>query len=164
MCEPVVKSGSSRTHVSPVTLRFTDLDQVVDHVHEHFVEWENSRTFDPPLDVASLHQMKLAVHEWLSNLIQHANFESRVPVVTMEFEANDEFVRCGIEDNSQGFDLDGRLSARSEILESFPERGMGLLMIKACTKDMRYERGRGDVNRLEFLVSSEQDPWLNIPF
>jgi serine/threonine-protein kinase RsbW len=108
--------------------------------------------------------MKLAVHEWLSNLIQHADFAERDPAITLQVCQNGSGVHCAIEDNSRGFDLDGRLTARSEILERFPERGMGLLMIKACTRDLRYTQLTETRHRLEFCVTAEHDPWLNIPF
>jgi serine/threonine-protein kinase RsbW len=143
---------------------FDDFTSVVDEVHGLFDAWESDGMFQPPLDVPALHQMKLAVHEWLSNLIQHADFASRNPAIALQVRRNGEGVHCAIEDNSLGFDLDGRLSARSEILERFPERGMGLLMIKACTRDLRYTQLSEACHRLEFCVSAEHDPWLNIPF
>jgi serine/threonine-protein kinase RsbW len=150
--------------VPPFSYCFDDFGCVVDNVHALFDEWEESQAFQPPLDLPALHQMKLAVHEWLSNLIQHADFADRKPAISLNLCQNGTGVHCTIEDNSSGFDLDGRLSARSEILERFPERGMGLLMIKACTRDLRYTQLTEARHRLEFCVTAEHDPWLNIPF
>lgn len=147
-----------------MTFQFDGMNEVIDRVHCLFGTWESEATFQPPLDVPALHQMKLAVHEWLSNLIQHANFSDRDPEISLAFQRHDKHIWCAIDDNSHGFDLDGQLSARSEVLEAFPERGMGLLMIKACTKDLSYRQLSCTKHRLEFLVSAEQDPWLNIPF
>jgi serine/threonine-protein kinase RsbW len=155
---------SDLTVKQPLTFRFDDFTSVVDRVHALFDEWESKQVLEPPLDVPALHQMKLAVHEWLSNLIQHADFADRNPEIALHVQRNGLGVHCAIEDNSHGFDLDGRLTARSEILERFPERGMGLLMIKACTRDLRYTQLDEASHRLEFCVSAEHDPWLNIPF
>lgn len=166
MTEPVVPPGPSPppSFSPPLTFRYTNMCDVVDRVHCLFARWEREETFQPPLDVAALHQLKLAVHEWLSNLIQHANFAGREPEFGLAFARNGKQVWCAIDDNSHGFDLNAQLSARSEILEAFPERGMGLLMIKACTKQLSYRQLSDYTHRLEFVVSAEQDPWLNIPF
>ncbi len=167
MREPLVSPASfppPSFSSPPLTFRYSDLEDVVDRVHALFVRWEREGTFQPPLDVAALHQLKLAVHEWLSNLIQHADFDDREPMLSLAFARNRENVWCAIDDNSQGFDLNAQLNARSEILEKFPERGMGLLMIKACTKKLSYRQLNDSINRLEFVVCAEQDPWLNIPF
>jgi serine/threonine-protein kinase RsbW len=164
--EPAVMSGSARPErpLTPRSFHFGDFETVVDRVHALFDSWERDETLQPPLDIPALHQLKLAVHEWLSNLIQHADFSDRTPEVELEITQNGTTVHCAILDNSLGFDLDAQLSARSEILERFPERGMGLLMIKACTKDLRYTQHGEDRHRLEFRISAEHDPWLNIPF
>jgi serine/threonine-protein kinase RsbW len=150
--------------VTPRSYHFDDFETIVDRVHNLFDAWEHEETFQPPLDIPALHQLKLAVHEWLSNLIQHADFAGRNPELKLELCENGTGVHCAIDDNSRGFDLDAQLSARSEIIERFPERGMGLLMIKACTRDLRYTQLAEDRHRLEFRVTAEHDPWLNIPF
>ncbi len=147
-----------------MTFYFFGLDEVVDRVHAIFEQWERKKTFQPPLDIAALHQLKLAVHEWLSNLIQHADFEDREAEITISFSRQGDSIWCAIDDNSHGFDLNAQLNARSEILEKFPERGMGLLMIKACTKKLKYRQLSNHINRLDFVVCAEQDPWLSIPF
>jgi serine/threonine-protein kinase RsbW len=51
-----------------------------------------------------------------------------------------------------------------ENLEPFPERGMGLLMMNAATEYFEYFRSTVGLHRLEFSVSADLDPWLNIPF
>jgi hypothetical protein len=49
-------------------------------------------------------------------------------------------------------------------LKPFPERGMGLLMLKAVTEYFEYSESPEGRKRLEFTVSSDSDPCLNIPF
>ena len=147
-----------------ISHRFSDPETIIDRVHALFDQWETEGTFEPQLDAITLQRLKLAVHEWLANLLQHADFDQRPPVVDLHVGPDGQNVRCVIEDNSEGFDLDGHLSARREVLDAFPERGMGLLMIKSCTEDLSYRQLGPARHRLEFSVSADQDPWLNIPF
>ena len=65
---------------------------------------------------------------------------------------------------AEGDLLVGAFGRREATLEAFPERGMGLLMLQACTEELSYRRIDEGWQRLEFSVSAEQDPWLHIPF
>ena len=143
---------------------FHDPAELIDGVHALFEQWEADGTFEPPFDALSLQRLKLAVHEWLANLVQHARFDERLPTVTLQLAADGDSVHCIIEDNSEGFDLDGQLTARHGIFEALPERGMGLLMIKTCTENLSYKQLGPALHCLEFSISADQDPWLNIPF
>lgn len=144
--------------------RFNGLDTIIDHVHAVFDRWEQEDTLHPPLDEDTLQQMKLAVHEWIANLVQHASFNGSCPEVVFDVSLNGNHVQCAIEDNSAGFNLDDQLRARPAVLDAFPERGMGLLMIRACTEGLSYRQLDERRHRLEFYVSVGNDPWLNIPF
>jgi len=144
--------------------RFRDLNSIIDRVHALFDAWENSDSFNHTIDDQILYRTKLAVHEWLANLVQHAEFNGRTPEISVEILPNGKSVRCVIEDNSNGFDLDAQLTARQEVLNAFPERGMGLLMIKSCTDVLDYEQIDHSRHRLEFVVTVNKDPWMSIPF
>ena len=146
------------------TYHFSGSHKMIDEIHALFERWDSKQPFDPPIEPSLLHTVKLAVHEWLANLVQHASFNGNQPQVSLAFRPNGSHLHCVIEDNSEGFDLDGQLSARPEILDAFPERGMGLLMIKACTEHLVYSECAQGSHRLEFSVSADHDPWLNIPF
>ncbi len=147
------------------THRFQDLDTIIDQVHALFDTWEGDEYLPPTVNVATLYQLKLAVHEWLANLVQHANFESETTDVTLKVEPAGDRLYCAIEDNSDGFVLDFHLNIEPEYLDSLPERGMGLLILKICTEDLSYQRNEFEErNRLEFYVSAEQDPWLATQF
>ncbi len=144
---------------------FPNLDTVIDQVHALFDAWETEDYLPPTVNVATLYQLKLAVHEWLANLVQHANFEGDTTDVTLKVEPRDDRLFCAIEDNSDGFVLDSHLNIEPEYLDSLPERGMGLLILKICTEELTYERSElGGYNRLHFYVSAEQDPWLGTQF
>ena len=144
--------------------RFSDPDTLIDRVHSIFDDWERNGTLPSWLDDDTMHRLKLAIHEWLANLVQHADFKDRRPDISITVQPANEGVECSIEDNSEGFDLNGQLTARPDVVHAFPERGMGLLMIKACTHRLSYEELDSKRHRLAFIVSSDHDPWLNIPF
>ncbi|MEM9664952.1 MAG: ATP-binding protein [Bacteroidota bacterium] len=147
-----------------VTHRFNDLDTVIDSLHELFDEWSVSAETGPDFDETTFDRAKLAIHEWVANLVQHADFGAETPRVGLTARLEENTVFCCIEDNSSGFDFEGQIALREHALQAFPERGMGLLMLRACSESLTYEQVSGSVNRLCFTVAADQDPWLNIPF
>ncbi|MBT8401381.1 MAG: ATP-binding protein [Rhodothermia bacterium] len=146
-----------------VKQRFTDLESVIDGVHSLFDQLPPGE-LHPALDETAILQAKLAVHEWTANLVQHADFEGRIPVVVVDVWTESDQIRCTVEDNSKGFDLEGQLVEKRNGLPSVPERGMGLLMLQACTSELIYEKTGEGLCRLRFVVNAGQDPCLNIPF
>ncbi len=148
------------------TYRFSDLGSLIDRVHRLFDQWELVAVEHPAIDEDTLSRTKLAVHEWLANLVQHASFKERDPEVIVEVRLNDEGIYCTVEDNSEGFDLDLRVLERGALLGPLPERGMGLLMLTACADDLSYcpHNGTSERNQLSFSIRANDDPWLDIPF
>ena len=142
---------------------FDDLDRLIDCVHELFGELEKEAQAQAAIE-SMLDQTKLALHEWLANLVQHADFNDRTPRVKVEVIPNGQSIKCVVEDNSTGFDFDRQLDTREEMLTSFPERGMGLLMIKACAAELSYQSPAPDRHCLRFTVSADNEPTLRIPF
>lgn len=156
-------------------VRFQDLGTVVDELHGVFERWEHDEAFLPPLDSFARDVMKLAIHEWVANLVQHADFGDRAPLIQLAVWANGESVRCEIADNSQGFDFDIQVARQHhKIVKSATpsDRGRGLLMMIACTEDLRYYQpmpaasadGHSGHHRLEFSISASKKPWIDIPF
>lgn len=143
---------------------FNHLDAVIDELHGLFDEWERDGAFLSHLDPDTMQLFRLAVHEWFANLVQYADFGGRKPVVTLDVVPNGKRIRCIIEDNSEGFPLSERLIAQKIALKPFPERGMGLLMLNAATEYLEYSATNNGRQRLEFTVSADADPCLNIPF
>ncbi len=143
---------------------FKRLDGVIDELHDLFESWEQEGALLSHLDLDTIHLFRLAVHEWVANLVQHACFDGRSPEVTMDVIPNGRRVRCIIEDNSFGFPMHERLDVQREALKPYPERGMGLLMLNAATEYFEYTESESGRQRLEFTVSADSDPCLNIPF
>lgn len=137
----------------PLAHRFADLPAVVDDLHARFDAWEEAGLLEGCLDEFGRHVLRLAVHEWIANLVQHATFGRRRPQIAIALACDGEGVRCEIEDNSAGFDFQRQI-AHQEVLvggDVASDRGRGLLMLIACTDDLAYtpERGR---QRLAFRV------------
>lgn len=143
---------------------FNRLDNVIDELHDLFESWEQEGALLSHLDLDTIHLFRLAVHEWVANLVQHARFDGRSPEVTLDVIPNGRRVRCIIEDNSIGFPIQQRLDVQREALKPYPERGMGLLMLNAATEYFEYSESENGRQRLEFTVSADSDPCLNIPF
>ena len=143
---------------------FSGLDVVIDELHGLFESWEQEGALLSHLDHDTVQLFRLAVHEWFANLVQYANFGNRKPVVTLDVIPNGRRVRCVIQDNSEGFGLLEKLKFQKKSLKPFPDRGMGLLMLNAATEAFDYSETENGMQRLEFTVSSDADPCLNIPF
>lgn len=135
-----------------VTHRFQGFDALIDGVHELFEQWKREEVFSPPLGTDGMERAKLAVHEWLANLVQHADFQCREPEVTLTVSVEQDRLRCVIVDNSEGFDIGPHLSAEQDILRTFPERGMGLMLLRCSTAEVSYRRLEEGRHRLEFFV------------
>jgi serine/threonine-protein kinase RsbW len=142
--------------------RFDDLESMIDQVHALFEGWDDVES-GSSYSSERLHRARLAVHEWLANLIQHARFPEN-PEVWLEVNRAESELECVIEDNSDGFDLAGTLESRQKIADAFPERGMGLLLLNACTHDLTYMRNDAGRQQLRFRVSDGYKRPINIPF
>ena len=130
---------------------FSDLDTAIEGVQTHLQQEIETRTNGT---VGALYRLKLAVHEWMANLVRHAHFTDRPPEVHVRVRRREAGVHCTIEDNSEGFDLEEQLR-RQEDTESFremPESGMGLLMLKSSAERVEYTPVSETQNRLDLFV------------
>ncbi len=143
---------------------FRNLDTIMDDVHGLFDGWETHLEAYASLSLEVLHLAKLAVHEWVANIKQHADFQGRSPEVGLFVSPTNDRLRCIIEDNSEGFDLEGYLKDHPKITVVLPDRGMGLLMLRSCTEELRYEKLNGGKQKLEFYIPANNDPHVDIPF
>ena len=143
---------------------FRDLETIIDDLHGLFDGWESKHCAITSMPLETLHTAKFAVHEWIANILQHADFKNRRPEVGLYVSPCEDRLFCMIEDNSEGFDLEGYLETHPRIQEVMPNRGMGILMINACTEGMHYGHYQGGRHQLEFYVPAHQDAYLEIPF
>ncbi len=164
--------------MTSVQFQFSDLDTVIAEVHPLLEAWHREAALASLEDVR-LHRMKLVVHEWLANLVQHADFGGRAPRIELALVLEDDDVRCVIEDNSNGFDFGRQLAEQRAKLEAeaFAERGRGLLIMLDGTDDLRYfplpttaagsdapsEASAEPRQRLEFWISVTPTPCLDTP-
>lgn len=142
-------------------LTYTDLEAALDETNALFARWmEESPSADVP-NSNTLHYARMALHEWLANLIQHANFKERTPEVTLRFETASRHIHCSITDNSAGFELETQLRTQLMEAQPLPERTMGLRIIDACTEELSYDRTENGRYRLTFSISTSHFPCLN---
>jgi serine/threonine-protein kinase RsbW len=144
--------------------RFQSLDTLIEEVHSLFDSWEQSERRPPAVSLRTVYLVKLAIHEWVANLVQHASFDDSSPQVHLRIRPADSDLYCMIADNSDGFDLQAYFDEAPSALQAFPERGTGLLILQSCTEELSYERTADGFNRLSFRVSADQDSWLSIQF
>ena len=143
---------------------FRNLDTIIDDVHGLFDALEKQLIESPTMPLESLHTAKMAVHEWVANIVQHSDFNSKEPEIGICLSQKDEKLYCMIEDNSKGFDLNGYLDNHEGITTVLPDRGMGLLLLKACTDELCYKSLQNGKNQLEFYITDKEDTFLEIPF
>lgn len=118
-------------------------------LHEVLTQWSDEKDI--------WHLARLALHEWTANLIQHATFGPRLPRLRLRIQQTDRHIEAVAEDNSAGFDLDAVPEAS---YEEFPERGMGLTLLRSCTERLEYAREVGQ-NCLRFAIASAADTtWM----
>lgn len=141
------------------THHFHDLGTVIDDVHALFDAWAECGALRSALDPDGEIVLRLAVHEWIANLVQHAAFVERDPEISVTVAVDDDDVRVEIEDTSQGFDLLGQLEAQTAILDAPApsERGRGLLMLITCTRGLDYRPAGADRQRLSFRLTNPGD-------
>jgi serine/threonine-protein kinase RsbW len=150
--------------MSVLAREYTDLDRALDEVRSVLEEWSPDQDQVPPPNAETVRYTQLVLHEWIANLLQHADFQDRTPTVEIRLTSDDRHVTCVVVDNSEGFDLRARLPAKEETMDDLPERGMGLRIINACTDTLSYTSTEEGRHRFEFSIPADHDPWLSMLF
>lgn len=150
--------------MSVLAKEYTDLDRALDEVRSILEEW--SATLDDPTIPSSetFRYTQLVLHEWIANLLQHADFNGRTSTIQIRLSTENRHIYCVVIDNSEGFDLGERLPSQEETMENLPERGMGLRIINACTGSLSYNSTASDRHHFEFSIPADHDPWLSMLF
>lgn len=133
---------------------FDDFDQAIDRVHDLFDRLDDGGPFLELLGEDGMHVMRLMVHEWIANLIQHATFRGKREIL-LDLGIDGDAVRCTVEDSSLGFDFAGQIEEQQAILNapSPSERGRGLLMLVTCAEDLEFRpAGAGARQRVAWAL------------
>ena len=67
---------------------FKELDGVIDDLHKTLDRWELDGAFTPDLEPDTIQLVKLAIHEWVANLVQHADFGDTKPEIILDIFPN----------------------------------------------------------------------------
>ena len=111
-----------------------------------------------------LRYVQVVLHEWIANMLQHAEFGNVTPQIEITVRADQRYVSCSVIDNSHGFDLADALAKQRNEARALPERGMGLRIISACTEQCAYRSLPDGRYRFEFSIPVDHDPWLSTLF
>jgi serine/threonine-protein kinase RsbW len=150
--------------MSVLAKEYTDLDRALDEVRTVIETWSGSMDGPAGPNGETIQYTQLVLHEWIANLLQHADFEEHPPFLRIRLTYQDRQIRCVVVDNSSGFDLTDRLPADQEAMDDLPERGMGLRIIDACTDTLSYAPTDSGCHRFEFSIPADHDPWLSMLF
>lgn len=143
---------------------YNDLDRALDEVRSVLEEWVAEQDEATSPSDETVRYTQLVLHEWIANLLQHANFCDRSPTVQIRLTSENRHVTCVVIDNSEGFNLMERLPSEEDVTDDLPERGMGLRIINACTDHLSYTDTESSRHRFEFSIPADHDPWLSMLF
>ena len=145
---------SAVTQVKRETLYLGSLDKIIDRLQELFDQWEIQGIFPATIQPEMLHRARLATHEWIAHLVQHAHFAESVPQIALSVWVEDDRLCCQIADNSSGFPVEAYPSeSLSDEYEVMPELGMSWLLIQACTRHLVYRPLGNQGFELEFSIT-----------
>ncbi len=148
--------------MDPIKQRFSDLERALNTTHLLFEDWMDGAPAPATLpDDETLQHARLVLHEWLANLVQHADFQERTPEVVIYVHPEQNMVRGTVVDNSEGFPMEHRLEAQTTNALPFPERAMGLRFISACTDTLSYDRTADGRYQFSFSILINHTPWLS---
>ena len=111
----------------------------------------NQLGFDP----VAASGIKAGLAEAVDNAVRHGNHEQEDKYVDVRFLATREKLTIRIEDQGEGFDHEfyqeriakGPEAYKREIRKSGRKGGLGLLVIKLCANELRFE-GRGNIMQI----------------
>ncbi|NND71675.1 MAG: hypothetical protein HKN43_08850 [Rhodothermales bacterium] len=140
-----------------VKLRLTNRITMVDEVHEYIQKWEVDNGYSDKVLL-----LRIALQEWISNLLLHADFGDRPIEVILDTWVDGELIKCSIEDNSVGFDLEGENSDPT-IVEHDGDRGRGLWMMRqVASEGLSYEPIGKSRHKLTLSIGDNPDLWDRI--
>ena len=139
------------------TTAFTDLDRAVDRLHAICDGWTDDGPIAHLLGADGMHVLRLTLHEWVANLVQHASFAAEAEIL-LTIDVQEGAVHCIVEDTSAGFDFAAQIESQRTLLDapSPSERGRGLLMLVSCAEDLEFRAAEPGVRQR--LAFSMRDP------
>jgi serine/threonine-protein kinase RsbW len=105
------------------------------------------------LDETTLHTVELVLEECVTNTLRYGYGETGLRWIELEFVLRPDTVELSIEDDARGFDpLSVPEPELPRTLEEARVGGLGLLMVRRATTELRYARLPGR-NRLTACIA-----------
>jgi len=146
-------ASSARASARRETRYLRKLPGIIDCLQDLFTSSAALEVFTPVVEAEVLCRVHLAAHEWIAELIQHADFSDRVPQIALSVWADGNRLRCLIADNSEGFDRHAEPTGDlASVWETLPEQGMRWLFIHACADQVVYRPFGNQGYGLEFSI------------
>lgn len=120
-------------------------------LHAWMSEWEDDDRWQ---------LLRLSLHEWAANMLQHASFGPQCPRLTAFIKKVGSRIEALVEDNSEGFDLHAVPKAH---FHQFPERGMGITLMQMCSDELEYTRSSTS-NKLFFSIPLSTEQLSLVPY
>jgi len=111
--------------MSVLAKEYSNLDRALDEVRTVIETWSGSIDGSAELNGETIQYTQLVLHEWIANLLQHADFDEHPPSLRIRLAYENRQIRCVVVDNSSGFDLTGRLPAEQEAMDTSPNEAWG---------------------------------------
>ena len=99
------------------TTAFTDLDRAVDRLHAVCDGWTDEGPIAHVLGADGMHVLRLTLHEWVANLVQHASFAAEAEIL-LTIDVQEGAVHCIVEDTSAGFDFAAQIESQRTLLDA----------------------------------------------
>lgn len=133
---------------------FSSLEEGIEELHKVLDQWMEQSEIRQALGVEGSRYMRTVTHEWIANLIRHAEFESADPEVRLSVIAMDGSLRIEIRDNSNGFDLDYEKEQRKGVLDRSlpPDRQLGIPLMMECADDLQYQQDEDGLYVAVFVI------------
>ena len=120
-------------------------------LHRWMSEWEDDDRWQ---------LLRLSLHEWVANMLQHATFGPQHPRLSVFIKRVGHRIEALIEDNSEGFDLYAVPQAR---FHQFPDRGMGITLMQMCSDQLEYRLSPAQ-NKLFFSIPLRAEQLSLVPY
>jgi len=106
-----------------------------------------------PISEQSKYTIRLALEEMLSNTIKYGYDDQKEHLISIQVQANSEFIRIELVDDARPFDPTKHQAAPvAKKIEAGDSSGLGIELVRRICQEMGYRRD-GDHNRIDLQIA-----------